>query len=262
MSKHIKRSKINRSYDGLDREEKTGGLMAMRVIVILLIIAFVAFCVAMLVYNIIEENNSLSDSDTQTTVRYRSYTEEEAEELIRCCNASSPLSDSYTADTVEYKDGISVNKLMAEDLERMISKAHEEGIEIVVTKGYEDAEECDREFNSLKYEFQSSGATLAEAESRARAIFPPSQMNEYRTGLLIKVSDDDSYAFSKTKTYQWLYKNGTEYGFINRYTEDKETRTGIDENLTVYRYVGAENAAKMRSYGMCLEEYYDYCSYR
>ncbi len=262
MSKHIKRSKINRSYDGLDREEKTGGLMAMRVIVVLLIIAFVAFCVAMLVFNILEENNEASDSDTQSAVLYRSYNEEEAEELIRCTNATNPLPDSYTADTTEYKDGIEVSSLMLYDLERMVNKAHEDGIEIEIVRGYTDAETCDREFNSLKLDFESSGATMAEAESRARAIFPPSQMNEYRTGLLIKVSDTDSYAFSKSKTYQWLYKNGIDYGFINRYTEDKENITGIDENLTVYRYVGADNAAKMRRFGMCLEEYYDYCSYR
>ena len=44
--------------------------------------------------------------------------------------------------------------------------------------------------------------------------------------------------------------------------EDKHPKIFLKVKHGVYRYVGAENAAKMRSYGMCLEEYYDYCSYR
>ena len=45
-------------------------------------------------------------------------------------------------------------------------------------------------------------------------------------------------------------------------TPDKETVTGMNADLTVYRFVGVDNAVKMRSYGMCLEEYHEYCSYR
>ena len=261
VAKHIKRSKIIRSYDGLDREEKTGGLMFMRVLVILLMIGFIAGCMYMLVNNIIDENKSLSDTDTPS-VRYRSYTADESEMLIRFYNASYPLPENYTVNTVQYSDTVAVNSLMIDDLNEMIKAAHDDGVELSVVKCYADQKECDRAFSMLKAEYERSGATLAEAESMARAISPPGNMNEFATGLLITFSDDDSYAFSKTKAYQWLYKNGIEYGFINRYTSDKENITGIKENLTVYRYVGSDNASKMRSFGMCLEEYYDYCSYR
>ena len=261
VPKRIIRSKINRSYDGLDREEKTGGLMAMRIIVILLIIAFTAFCTAMLVLNIIEENGIAEDTDSHYQ-RYHAYSEEEALALIQFCNASSPLPEIYQADISQLSDSISVNSLMTDDLENMIEAAKADGLEITLVRGYTEAEECDKVFNTLKLEFESEGATLAQAESRARAVFPPSHINEYRTGMLIKVSDESSYAFSKSKEYQWLYKHGIEYGFINRYTSDKEYITGIDEDLTVYRYVGSDNAEKMRSFDMCLEEYSEYCSYR
>lgn len=261
MSKHIKRSKIIRSYDGLDREEKTGGLMAMRVVVILLIISFVGFCTAMLVYNIIDENKSLLGNDG-SQVRYHAYTEEEAQELIRFYNASYPLPEGYAADIVELGGQIYVNRLALDDLKAMISAAREDGVELTVVRGYTDEAECERIFSSVRGEFERQGATQAQAESMAREIFPSANMNEYRTGLLIKLSDDDSYAFSKSKAYQWIYRNGISYGFINRYTGDKKDITGLEEDLTVYRYVGVDNAEKMRSYGMCLEEYYDYCSFR
>ena len=80
--------------------------------------------------------------------------------------------------------------------------------------------------------------------------------------MLVKLSDMDSDDFMKTDEYAWLYKNGINYGFINRYTEEKFPVTGIEADLTVYRFVGTENAQKMRSFGMCLEEYSDYRSYR
>lgn len=261
MAKHIKRSKIIRSYDGLDREEKTAGLMAMRVIVILLIISFVGFCTAMLVYNIIDENNSLAEIDTETE-NYRAFTQEESEELIRYYNSSYPLPEGYHADIVSYNDTTEVGSLMIGDLDKMIRAAREDGVEITVVRGYTDEDECNRIFSSVRAEFERQGVTNAQAESLAREIFPAAKANEYRTGLLIKVSDENSYAFSKSKEYQWLYKNGISYGFINRYTKDKQEITGIKEDLTVYRYVGRDNAEKMRSFGMCLEEYYDYCSYR
>lgn len=262
MAKHIKRSKIIRSYDGLDREEKTGGLMAMRIVVVLALIAFVAGCTALLVNNLIKENEKLSEQEPQTDIYYRGYDSDAAEELIRYCGTGNPLGDYYVPETTEYKDGIRVNALMAESLERMVKAAEDNGLKIDIVRGYMDVKECDIEFNSLKLEFESEGATLAEAESRARAIFPPSQFNEYRTGMLIKLSTQESGEFGSSELYQWMYKNGINYGFVNRYTEEKEDLTGIDEDLSVYRFVGTENAAKMRSFGMCLEEYYDYCSYR
>ena len=100
------------------------------------------------------------------------------------------------------------------------------------------------------------------AQKKAAAIFPPAKRNEYRSGMLIKLSDMESDSFEVTQAYKWLYKNGVNYGFINRYTDDKKDITGMNGDLTVYRFVGTENARKMRSFGMCLEEYYDYCQAR
>ena len=42
------------------------------------------------------------------------------------------------------------------------------------------------------------------------------------------------------------------------YTESKTSVTRMNPSDSLYRYVGIENAKRMRSYGMCLEEYKSY----
>ena len=46
-----------------------------------------------------------------------------------------------------------------------------------------------------------------------------------------------------------------EYGFILRYTADKESITGITDEPWHFRYVGKEVSMDMKDSGLCLEEY-------
>ena len=50
-------------------------------------------------------------------------------------------------------------------------------------------------------------------------------------------------------------KHAAEYGFILRYPKDKEDVTGIIWEPWHFRYVGVENAQKIKDSGLCLEEY-------
>ncbi|MBQ2604551.1 MAG: D-alanyl-D-alanine carboxypeptidase family protein [Clostridia bacterium] len=263
MARHIKRSKVIRSYDGLDREEKTGGLMFLRVATVLLIGAFIAVCVSFFMYSYLKGEQAVSVGSGESTNGYYTYfTAEDEVKLIEYCDSTHPLSEYYSTQMTEFSDSIKVCRLMSESLEKMIAAAEKDGIYISIRNGYKSAEECDLEYNRLCGAFQREGCTVAEAESKARAICPPSEYNEFGTGMLIEINNVSGKDFSDTDIYKWLYKNGINYGFINRYTPDKETVTGMNADLTVYRFVGVDNAVKMRSYGMCLEEYYEYCSYR
>ena len=64
---------------------------------------------------------------------------------------------------------------------------------------------------------------------------------------------DDGYA--ETDEAKWLLENAADYGFILRYPKDKESVTGIIWEPWHYRYVGVENAKKIKASGLCLEEY-------
>ena len=46
-----------------------------------------------------------------------------------------------------------------------------------------------------------------------------------------------------------------EYGFILRYTEEKEAITGFIAEAWHFRYVGVEHSLIMRDENLCLEEY-------
>ena len=53
----------------------------------------------------------------------------------------------------------------------------------------------------------------------------------------------------------WLKEHAADYGFILRYPEDKTDITGTSFEPWHYRYVGIEDAQKIMSLGVCLEEY-------
>lgn len=52
-------------------------------------------------------------------------------------------------------------------------------------------------------------------------------------------------------------KNAHKYGFILRYTAEKQPITGIVSEPWHWRYVGVEYAEKIKNSGLCLEEYLD-----
>ena len=261
LARQYKHDKVIRSYDGIDREESTAGLMFLRIFIMLVIIAFIAGASALFVYNLQKE----TDEDTSSTVStvdtgafYQKYDTDVEDTLLEYCNNSVTISEYDNADLTDYNDKIKVNSLMKTSLDRMIEDAAKDGISIEVVRGYMSFEECNTLNRTYRLDLENEGSTAAEAEVRAAEIFPPGGSNEYQTGMLVKLSSGDSQEFALTDTYAWLYKNGINYGFINRYTADKFDITGIVEDLTVYRFVGTENAQKMRSFGMCLEEYSDY----
>jgi len=263
VARHIKRIKVNRSYDGIDREEKTGCLMFLRVTTALLIVLFAAACVLFFMYSYFKGEQAQSVTSSMGTNEYYGYyTAEEEKMLIGYCGVNHPVNEYYKNELTDFSDSVKVCRLMSEGLEKMIADAEKDGVYISIRCGYRSPVECDIEYNRLYNQFIGEGSTNAEAESKAREICPPSEFNEFCTGMLIEVNNVSNRDFAETDAYKWLYKNGIKYGFINRYTKEKESVTGIQEDLSIYRFVGADNAAKMRSYGMCLEEYYEYCSYR
>ena len=75
---------------------------------------------------------------------------------------------------------------------------------------------------------------------------------EAQTGLLV------SFDVSNSHNKSFLERECIRYGFILRYPEGKDEVTHINPSESLYRYVGKENAEKMRAFDMCLEEYAEY----
>ena len=91
---------------------------------------------------------------------------------------------------------------------------------------------------------------------------PDSEDYDYHTGRTLVMGvypDNGSSNFYKPEgDYKWLADHAAEYGFIQRYPEDKDG--WFDENITsrrsaTYRYVGVAPATYIAEHDMCLEEF-------
>lgn len=55
----------------------------------------------------------------------------------------------------------------------------------------------------------------------------------------------------------WLKENCANYGFVLRYDEGKEDKTGVTADFYHFRYVGIPHSLYMKANNLCLEEYLD-----
>ena len=67
----------------------------------------------------------------------------------------------------------------------------------------------------------------------------------------------DYYNAEKYPKYSWIAEHAAEYGFVVRYPDGKDEKTGEDSRTYTFRYVGVPHALYMQEHNLCLEEYID-----
>lgn len=88
--------------------------------------------------------------------------------------------------------------------------------------------------------------------------------SEHQTGLAIDLGlnqekiDFIRPCFPRNGICEEFRKQAVQYGFIERYKEDKKEITKINAEEWHFRYVGYPHSAIIEKYGFCLEEYIDY----
>ena len=103
------------------------------------------------------------------------------------------------------------------------------------------------------------GLTGQEALDKAATVVARPGTSEHHTGLAADIlgsgfpSLDEE--FEDTPAFAWLKAHCAEYGFILRYTKEKEPVTGVIYEPWHYRYVGVEAATEIMDRGITLEEY-------
>ena len=101
----------------------------------------------------------------------------------------------------------------------------------------------------------SDEETLAEdVESLGKTFYDHSLAT---TITLQRNSDSAKISESLLKSdFKWIYDNCCKYGFIIRYPDASEDKTGLNGSERVHlRYIGYEHAYYMSQNGLCLEEY-------
>lgn len=155
-------------------------------------------------------------------------------------------------------EGIEVSKYMSESLEVLLEAAKKDGYLLEINQGYVSYEEQEILYEEKVEDLiKNEGFSNVMARTEAKTYTPVAGESDYQTGMCVMISNDPE-SFENSLTYLWLNRNMADYGFVFRYPKGKESETGIKQNLCVLRYVGKENAQRMRQLSMCLEEYVNY----
>jgi len=159
--------------------------------------------------------------------------------------------DSYKLVDQEMK----LNQTMIQQLNRMM-KTFEMSTgkhDMILTSGYRTIEEQEEVL-------QEKIELLGEEEALEWAMLP--KYSEHHTGYAMDMSiytDQGNYIRYKGQDeYGWINQNCHKYGFIRRYSSDKEAITGVVNEEWHYRYVGIPHAYIIATKNFCFEEYIEY----
>lgn len=123
---------------------------------------------------------------------------------------------------------------------------------VTIISAYRDYERQDEIYNEYTY-------LVGQNDANKWAAFPGH--SEHHTGLAVDfgiIRSGVLRTFLGNDIYEWFFLNCYEYGFINRYPEDKNEITKTVYEPWHFRYVGLPHAFFIHQNGFCFEEYIEY----
>ena len=171
-------------------------------------------------------------------------------------NAKRAADETYKPVLTEIFDtGYYMEEGVTPYYEEMYTAAKKDGITLTPYSAYRSYERQKNNYINLTKQYKSQYKLSEEDAARkaATVILPPGT-SEHNLGLAMDICNtrDD---FANTKEFKWLTENAHKYGFILRYTADKQSITGIVPEPWHWRFVGVEYAEDIKNSGLCLEEY-------
>ena len=201
-----------------------------------------------------EESGSLTEESF--------ISDKDAEKLLMIVSPNNPLPSDYRLNLISYQN-IKLDSIVLNGLNMLLDAAKNDGISLNVKDGYVSTEEQNELYNAeVRKLTEKEGYTRAKAEKEAEKTVPMGNHAEQQSGLSVQFTSSTSKEFDKSKEYLWLIKNSYKYGFVVRYPEGKEDYTDMPFNPQLFRYVGNENALKMTTLNLCLDEYVSYLNSR
>ena len=251
----------------ISRAPQTGGPAKMRrlrrwmAVVLVMILVLSAVAGLMLWQSLQPAQNPASSS---TAVPSSEPVESETSELPVPDNSwaltivsPTKAASSDLKPTLATFDKVQVDRRIVPALQKLMEDAKEQGYSLTIDRGYVSADQQEQLYQQrVKELMQNNGSTRAMAESTAASEIPRGGYGENQTGLAVDFGGGS--ALLSSDAYYWLTDKCVDYGFVLRYTESKESQTGLAANPYHFRYVGTQNAQAMRRMGLCLEEYVSY----
>lgn len=211
------------------------------------------------------QSSSESASSTESTgpeyVQRGEYTLDADYTNLMLVNADNPLPDNYDTEVREYLVEIDpqyrnnnnvtqIHKDIYPYITAMVAAAQADGVDLRVWSPF-------RSYNIQKQLFEAQVARVGGDEAKAATVVARPGTSEHNTGLCADFNMA-SDTFETTEMYKWMKENAADYGFIMRYSAEKQPITGVIHESWHWRFVGIKAAAEINSLGMCLEEYVDY----
>ena len=176
-------------------------------------------------------------------------------------NADNPLPDDYDSnvkkDLVEidpkYRNNNNVyliHKDVYPYITAMVAAAQADGVNLKVWSPF-------RDYNTQKILFQNQVNRVGGDEAKAATVVARPGTSEHNTGFCADFNMA-SDSFENTPMYTWMTKNAENYGFVMRYSAEKQAITGVIHESWHWRFVGINAAKEMNDLDMCLEEYVKY----
>lgn len=169
------------------------------------------------------------------------------------------LSEYCDSSLVKIKyDGTQGVREAADALIRMLEAARADGITSwQVSAAYRSYADQQRIFDNKVKSFQNNNPdwSLSRCRSAASVTVADPGASEHHTGLAFDMTVPSTSMFLGTRQCTWLHQHCWEYGFILRYTDEKQQITGFAGEAWHIRYVGTEHSLAMQQSGQCLEEY-------
>ena len=167
-------------------------------------------------------------------------------------NRDHYVPDYYDPDLVTYKGWHQVSRICLEPLQRMIADCEAAGNRIDFNSAYRTIGTQQGILDSRTNEYiEKYGISYGAARARALLSVAVPGTSEHHLGLAVDLIGKSAQ--------EWLAEHCWEYGFILRYTTEKQALTGIIDEPWHFRYVGLEVSMDMKDSGLCLEEYLGAC---
>lgn len=226
--------------------------------------AIIILVVALLIYRYYIPDMKPKKQSTPASVEYTyddSVTSSQLAEYnarqdwqLTLVNNDTPICENCSVILTALDNGQAVDCRIYPQLQKMFDDARSQGIYPTITSSFRTAED-QQDILKSKYEhYQKIGYSDKKAKAYAEEWVAMPGTSEHELGLCVDIASGDSRVTNK-EVWDWLAKNSYKYGFIERYTAEKQDITGIIPEEWHYRYVGEKAAKEMYENDLCLEEY-------
>lgn len=149
-----------------------------------------------------------------------------------------------------------VDLRMMTDLNSMLSACREAGHEVEVGMAYTSYEDLQTMYGDMQMPDGTKSARSLmsrERQTGLSVLLERHVTGTYDPDANSEQAGEDLAAWQETLA--WLEENCADYGFIQRFPQDKSQITGMNGVENLLRYVGQTAAEYLSSQNLCLEEY-------